>query len=132
MSNKTTRKNRTNLTLKWPDSEYFTVNELFDANPEFIRITLRVRLKKEIDEAKAVAVIGSKKGSHGRPALVYTMTPVSQETIDKARTDGIDIVGDNDLVKVLEITPVNETMVSPEMPPTPVQSTSSNPVVAAH
>jgi len=128
MSNKTTRKNRTNLTLKWPTNEYFTVNELFDANPEFIRITLRVRLKKEIEDSKTVAVIGTKKGNHGRPAMVYSMTPVNQEVIDRARADGVDVVGDNDLVKVLEIAPVNESTTVV----TPVQATSSNPAVVSH
>ena len=129
MSNKTTRKNRTNLTLKWPSTTgYFTVNELFESNPEFIRITLRVRLKKEIEDSKTVAVIGTKKGSHGRPALVYSLTPVNQEVIDKARADGVDIVGDNDLVKVLEITPVNETSV----PTVPVSAVVSTPTAVVH
>jgi type III secretion system FlhB-like substrate exporter len=129
MSNKTNRKNRTNQTPNWPSSNgYFTVNELFQANPEIIKITLRVKLKKAIDEAKSIAVIGSKKGSHGRPSLVYAMTPVSQEVINKARSEGIDIVGDTDLVKVLEITPVNEATATPVQ----VSAPAPDSVVVSH
>ena len=107
MSNKTNRKNRTDLTVNWPSSnEYFTVKDLFQLNPQFIKITLRVRLRKAIEEQRTVAVIGTMMGSKGRPSLVYAMTPVSQELVESARQNKqMSIVGENELVKVLEITP---------------------------
>ena len=107
MSNKPNRKNRTDLVVNWPtNGKHFTVNDLFDLNPEFIRITLRVRLQKAITETKTVAVIGTLAGNKGRPKQVYVMTPVSREIIEEARlNEKITIVPDGELVKVLEITP---------------------------
>ena len=50
-NDKTTRKNKTNLTIIWPaNTEYFTTETLHALNPNFINITLRVRLKKAIEE----------------------------------------------------------------------------------
>jgi len=87
---KTQRKNKTNLVMKWPShDEYFTIKSLLEANPEFIKITLRVRVKKAIDELKTVVEIGSKNVKDGRPYKAYAMAPASKLALEKAHNDGI-------------------------------------------
>ena len=50
MSKKIERKNRTILNVNWPKTPYFTIEELWILNPQFVNITLRVRLTKEIEK----------------------------------------------------------------------------------
>lgn len=88
--NKTDRKNKTNLTVTWPThGGYFTIKDLMACNPEFIEITLRVRLDKAIKKDKTVEIIGYKNTGKGRPTMVIAMTPVSNELREQAVKDGI-------------------------------------------
>lgn len=123
---KTQRKNKTNLVMKWPtNDDYFVISPGYDnsmahkalmtLNPDFIEITLRVRLKKEIEEKKTVVEIGCKNTGFGRPIKAFVMTPVNQLAMEKAKADGI----------MLNSQPVSVIRVTPSTPvtvvfPTPV------------
>lgn len=112
------RKNRTNQTVTWPTTAFFTIQELHNLNPKFVNITLRVRLTNAI-EAGQVAEIGSVPGGKGRPQKVFTRTPVTQNTLAKARQDGINLVDNADkLVNVVSVTaiPANSTPTAPVTP----------------
>lgn len=83
--NKTDRKNKTNLVMKWPDlGKLFTIKDLMAINPDFIEITLRVRLDNAIKKSKTVAVIGYKNVGKGRPTMVLSMNPITQQLLDSA------------------------------------------------
>lgn len=99
---KTNRKNKTNLVVNWPTG-WFTVDSLLADNAEFEKITLRVRVNKALED-KSVAVIGTLKGSKGRPKLVFASTPVSQQTLIDAKSAGT--VLDNDTTNVMSVVDV--------------------------
>lgn len=105
MNNKTDRKVRTSVDVVWPTTLYFTTADLIGLNPNFKKITLRVRLKKAVDELRSVAVIGTLKGLAGRPALVYTLTPVAKAAVDEAVANGVVLVSESELVKILDVVP---------------------------
>ena len=90
--NKNKRKNKTNMDVNWPTTPYFTIDDLFALNPNFVPITLRVRLTNAIDEDGKVAEIGSIPGGKGRPKKVFAFTPVTKELLDKAESTGINLV----------------------------------------
>ena len=96
MSKKTERKNKTNLNLVWPKTPYFTIEDLHSLNADFVNITLRVRLTKQI-EAGVIAEIGSVPGGQGRPRKVFALTPVTDATLELAKSQQITPV---DKVKV--------------------------------
>jgi hypothetical protein len=98
------KKNKSNRTVSWPTSTYFTFNQLHKLNPSFTkRITLRVRLANSIIEG-IVAEIGSIPGGQGRPPKVYVLTPVTQIALDKAEQDGISVPGEaKKLVNVVSV-----------------------------
>lgn len=125
---KTNRKNKTGLVVNWPTGFYIVDNgadengtatypnvpTLWDHNRHFATlITLRVRLSKAVEEDKSVTVLGTIKGELGRPKKVYANLPVSQETIDAARTAGV-VLNDNipHIVNVMSVTPVTEDTVN--------------------
>ena len=98
------RKNRTNLVVNWPSRDtYFTIKQLHAINPQFVLITLTVRVDKAVNITNSVACIGTYKGPIGAPSKVYAMTPVSQKVITLARDNGVEIVGSSELVRLLEI-----------------------------
>jgi hypothetical protein len=123
---KTNRKNKTNLVVNWPNGHY-TVDSLFAENPDFIKITLRVRLNKAISD-KSVAVIGTRNGGKGRPKLVFTSTPVTKDVIDAAKQDGVLVENESTLVNIVAVsnqpepTEPTQTVVTT----TPVQSVVVN------
>ncbi len=92
---KTNRKNKTKQVINWPSTNvYFTIDSLIGLNQHMLTdgkksdITIRVRLKKT-EEQKLVAEIGTKNTGKGRPIKIYSMTPVSQSSIDCAFADNI-------------------------------------------
>lgn len=88
--NKTDRKNKTNLVLNWPNhGSLFTIKDLLAANPEFKEITLRVRVDKAVKKENVVVVVGHKNVGKGRPTMILTMAPVTQEILDAAYASGI-------------------------------------------
>lgn len=110
---KQARKNKTNQSVVWPTSIYFTIKELWHLNPKFIEITLRVRLANAIDPERLVVEIGSIPGGHGRPQKVFAMTPVTQDTLNKAKSSGINLV-DNAEQKLINVVSVTKpAMVTP-------------------
>lgn len=109
---KTNRKNKTNLVVNWPTG-WFTVDSLLAENSEFEKITLRVRVKKALED-KSVGVIGTLKGSKGRPKLVFATLPVSQETLVDAKSAGA--VLDNDTTDVMPVVDVKSSSESTEVP----------------
>jgi hypothetical protein len=107
------RSNRTSLTVNWPSNDtYFTVNDLVAANPQFVRITLTVRLDKAVKKDKLVACIGTLKGSLGAPSKVYVTTPVKQSTLDLAQNNGVELVSQSELMNVLTITAPQSTNIT--------------------
>ena len=120
---KTQRKNNTNLTVVWPDTTaYFTIKDLLAMNPDFVEITLRVRLKKAIDELKTVGVIGTTNPGKGRPSLVFAMRPVLQTVLDSAKAAGVQLDDQTKLVNVMTVAaPVAQTVTVPT--PTVVNTT---------
>lgn len=100
MSKKTERKNRTNLVVKWPSAPFFTLQEVFDLQKEAKQITLRVRLTKQI-EAGTAAEIGCKRGGQGRPKKVFAFTPVSQATLELAKSKNVELVAQTELDKLV-------------------------------
>jgi hypothetical protein len=110
---KTQRKNKTDLVMTWPTNDkYFTIKSLWASNPEFVEITLRVRLKKAIEEEKTVVEIGCKNTGFGRPIKAFVMLPVNQLAVKKAIADGIML--NSQPVSVIQVTPSTPvTVVSP-------------------
>jgi len=89
---KTDRKNKTNLTVSWPD-KIFTIEELNNHNKEFINITLRVRLKNAISNNE-VSEVGYLHNGKGRPRLVLAYGNITQEHIAQAKDRGVILKSD--------------------------------------
>lgn len=121
---KTNRQNKTGQVVNWPTSFYVVDNvvdptdgttplpsnipSLWNQNPHFILITLRVRLNNAI-QANQVVSLGTIKGEKGRPKLVYANVPVSQETIEAARAAGVTLNQNiPHVVNVMSVTPSTE------------------------
>jgi len=104
--NKTDRKNKTKLVVNWPPhGSLFIIDELHNMNPEFVKITLRVRLDKAIKKDKTVALIGYKNLKKGRPVMVLSMNPVEQSLLDEAyTTGGIQAPETNTIIPVISVT----------------------------
>lgn len=98
---KTDRKNKTNLTVMWP-SNIFTIKELNANNPEFVEITLRVRMKKAIESGE-INEIGVLHNGKGRPTLVFVYGIPTKEHIEEAKSRQV-ILKDTSTVNVIKIT----------------------------
>lgn len=122
----TPRKNKTNQVLNMPKTAFYTLRDLFAINKHFnVDITIRVRHAKLIEEGK-VAEIGAVPGGKGRPQKVFSLTPVTQITLSKAKAENINLVDNADkLVNVISVS-------SPSTPVNPVAaSTTSVPATTA-
>lgn len=97
---KTDRKNKTNLTVNWP-SNIFTIKELNVQNPEFVEITLRVRMKKAIESGE-ITDIGVLHNGKGRPTLVFVHGTPTNEHIEEAKSRQV-ILKDASTVNVVNI-----------------------------
>jgi len=116
-----TRKNKTNQALNIPKTPYYTLQDLFAANSHCkIEITLRVRHSALIEEGKVVE-IGSISGGKGRPPKVYSLVPVSQTTLNKAKANNITLVDNAD--KLVNVPVINVT--TPTAVVTPTSSTTT-------
>jgi hypothetical protein len=98
---KTDRKNKTNLTVTWP-SNIFTIKELNAKNPEFVEITLRVRMKKAIESGE-ITDIGVLHNGKGRPTLVFVHGTPTNEHFTEAKNREV-ILKDVSKVNVINIT----------------------------
>ena len=98
---KTDRKNKTNLTVTWP-SNVFTIKELNAQNPDFVEITLRVRMKKAIESGE-INEIGVLHNGKGRPTLVFVYGIPTKEHIEEAKSRQV-ILKDTSTVNVIKIT----------------------------
>jgi len=83
--------NKTNLVVTWP-TNVFSIEELNNANPEFVNITLRVRLKKAIDNGQ-VGEVGYLHNGKGRPRVVLACTPITDQHIIEAKNRGCNYQG---------------------------------------
>lgn len=104
---KTDRKNKTNLTVTWP-SNVFTIKELNASNPDFVEITLRVRLKKALDSGE-ITDIGVLHNGKGRPTLVFVHGTPTKEHIEEAKSRQV-ILKDASTVNVIKITNAPSTV----------------------
>ena len=100
---KTDRKNKTNLTVTWP-SNIFTIKELNAQNPDFVEITLRVRMKKAMESGE-ITDIGVLHNGKGRPTLVFVHGTPTKEHIEEAKSRQV-ILKDVSTVNVIKITNV--------------------------
>ena len=98
---KTDRKNKTNLTVTWP-SNIFTIKELNAKNPDFVEITLRVRMKKAIESGE-INEIGVLHNGKGRPTLVFVYGIPTKEHIEEAKSRQV-ILKDASTVNIIKIT----------------------------
>lgn len=98
---KTDRKNKTNLTVTWP-SNIFTIKELNAQNPEFVEITLRVRMKKAMESGE-ITDIGVLHNGKGRPTLVFVHGTPTKEHLEEAKSRQV-ILKDASSVNVIKIT----------------------------
>lgn len=104
--NKTERKNKTNLNVEWPKTPFFTIEELWVLNPEFKNITLRVRVNK-YRESGTVIEIGHLTGGQGRPKKVFTLAPLTRETVQAAKNRNMSLVDNIEaLLAAPAVTPV--------------------------
>lgn len=119
--NKNTRKNSTNIVVTWPSKTLFTTNDLFESNPQYKLITLRIRLAKAI-ENKMFVEVGSLANPSGRPTKVYSKTPVSKTTLDMAEKMNVQLVEKavERLINVVSIT--SDTTVTPTVTPTNISA----------
>ncbi len=109
------RKNKTNQQIIFPTTPYFTIKELHSLNPKFIEITLRVRLTNDVEDGK-VAEIGSLPGGKGRPQKAFSLTPVTQTTLNKARQDNVNLVDNADkLVNIINVNHTAQSAVTPSV-----------------
>jgi hypothetical protein len=98
------RKNKTNLTVQFPKTAFFTIEDLLALNAEFIPITLRVRMNN-FREDGTVAEIGYLPGGKGRPKKVFCLTPVTKITLEKARQQNVTLIDNAEkLVNVISVT----------------------------
>jgi hypothetical protein len=131
MNKKTERKNKTNQDIVWPaHDKYFTIDTLVESNKHMLTasgsdITLRVRLSDAITKKKSVAAIGTRNCGKGRPKLAFSMTPVSQIVLDKAKSEGIMLIDDTKLIPIMEIKPIVEV----EIENTNIMADTNNVVV---
>lgn len=98
---KTGRKNKTNSQLKLMTG-HFTITQLMSENIDMKEITLRVKLKKLVDDG-TVTELGTLHMAKGRPKLVFATAPLSKQTIESARTEGV-LFSESMNVKILDIT----------------------------
>ena len=108
------KKNKTNQVVTWPTSTLFSLQELHRLNSKFVEITLRVRLIKAIEAGKVVE-LGCIPGEKGRPQKVYTMTPVTQLTIDKAKAERINCV--DNVERLIQVVSVSNRPSVPQVNP---------------
>ena len=120
---KTQRKNKTKQVINWPSpDEYFTIKQLVASNSHMLTasnsdITIRVRLKKAIDELNLVAEIGSKNCGKGRPEKAFAMKPVRQAALDQAKANGI-MLDSPKLLTVVDVAPLTQpTPTTPAVTP---------------
>lgn len=98
------RKNNTKQSLIMPKSPFYTVENLFELNfPRMVKITIRVRLSQKL-ESNEIAEIGYLTGGQGRPKKVYASMPITQTTLDLAKSQNINLVENvTKLVNVMNI-----------------------------
>ena len=97
---KTGRKNKTKTQLKLMAS-HFTIAQLMVENPDMKEITLRVKLKKFVDDG-VVSELGTLHMAKDRPKLVFSVAPVSKQTVESAKNAGV-MFSESMSVKILDI-----------------------------
>jgi hypothetical protein len=125
---KTDRKNKTNLTVTWP-SNVFTIKELNANNPEFVEITLRVRMKKAMESGE-ITDIGVLHNGKGRPTLVFVYGTPTKEHIEEAKSRQV-ILKDASTVNIIKITNMPTTVDIFDRKSTETKINVSNNVVGA-
>jgi len=75
-------KNKMNKPLSLPEGT-FTLDDVRNMNPNFIDITMRSRISKEIEKYN-LEHIADINGGRGRPKMLLVKTPVLQKHIDEA------------------------------------------------
>lgn len=103
MKNKTGRKNKINRNTVLPINNFFTIKDVFAANPsDSVQITMRTHMKDFIGEGK-VKDIGVIHNGKGRPTNVYSLVPVTDIVIDSAKKAGVILHSEYITTKVADI-----------------------------
>jgi hypothetical protein len=95
---------------------YFTIQDIIASNPPEAKvITLRTHLIKAI-EYQTISQIGSIPGGKGAPPKVYSMTPVTKLTLEKAQAANINLVDNVDkLVNVISVSTPKQSTPAPSV-----------------
>jgi len=75
--------------INWPKST-FTIDNLQELNPEFVNITLRVKLRELLDKYE-IEEIGSIPNGKGRPKKLFVKHPVTEKHIEEAKLKNANI-----------------------------------------
>lgn len=106
-------KNKTKLKIvNWPAKEMFMMDDIFNMYPTIKKITLRVHFQSAITDDGLFSEIGSIPCDKGRPKKVFTRTPVTKEILDKAESQGINLV-DNARERFGNVPPVSKIPLTP-------------------
>jgi hypothetical protein len=79
-----------NITVDWPTTPFFSLNDLIAANPGRKVSTLTARLQKERDAYK-ITDIGNFTGEQGRPRKIFAFVPVPESTFELAESQQIQV-----------------------------------------
>lgn len=99
----------------FPTTPYFTIQDFLKLNSPGVEITLRTKLAAAIANG-SIAEIGAVPGGHGRPPKVFSMTPVTQTTLNKAKQDKINLIDNaNRLINIVNVTPRSPSTITPSV-----------------
>lgn len=94
-------KNKMNKPLSWPEGT-FTIDDVRNMNPDFVDITIRSRISKEIEKYN-IEHIADINGGRGRPKMLLAKTPILQKHVDEAITKNA-VIRPSVTVTVAEVT----------------------------
>jgi hypothetical protein len=116
IKNKTGRKNNTNIKISYPEKPFFTYPDMFAHNPKIVQITLRVKVKADLDKG-IIKEIGIRHNNQGRPTNVFAVVPVSPETLKLAREANIALHTQYSPVPVMNVRtqPAPRPVVTPQL-----------------
>lgn len=79
---------RNSVTIEWPATGHFTIEDLQKKYPSMVNITLRFRVKKALDN-KEISTVGRIKPAIGRPRLVFVKGPSTKDAVEAALKAGV-------------------------------------------
>jgi len=103
--------------LNWPQTPYFTIEDVQALNPGVINVTLRSWITKKIEE-NIISAIGHKYGGNGRPKKVFSFNPVTKETLmlvqSQSQSNNVMLDGQDEFKKMPDIVTLKTVQSNPE------------------